>query len=112
MAGSYTPSPAFEIAKPIVVRLHKNHDTALQLLKAYSLFKQTTVGDVEGSKPGVFNQEGRGKFDAWTLAKGTAPQVADALYVNCSKHMDTGEPLNPENLALLERIRAQLRGWF
>ena len=40
------------------------------LLKLYSNFKQATVGDVEGKRPGMMNIAGRAKYDAWAGLKG------------------------------------------
>ena len=40
------------------------------MLKLYALFKQATVGDVEGKRPGFTDMIGRAKFDAWAAAKG------------------------------------------
>ena len=37
-----------------------------ELLELYALFKQATVGDVSGSRPGMLEFKGRAKFDAWT----------------------------------------------
>ncbi len=52
-----------------------------QLLKLYSLFKQATVGDVRGKRPGVFDMKGRAKFDAWAGNKGLAKDAAMTQYV-------------------------------
>lgn len=52
-----------------------------QKLRAYSLFKQATVGDVDGSRPGVFDMVGRAKYDAWAGVKGMSKQDAMAAYV-------------------------------
>jgi len=104
MSYSYTPTPAFFAAAKAVEEVHAKHDQSLQLL-AYALYKQAKVGNVQGSQPGFFELKARKKFAAWTLAEGTAREVADALYVNCSKHMEAGEALHDENRALLARIR-------
>lgn len=39
-------------------------------LRAYGLYKQATVGDVEGDRPGIFNMTARAKYDAWAAQKG------------------------------------------
>jgi acyl-CoA-binding protein len=51
------------------------------LLQLYALFKQATVGDVSGSRPGMMDFKGRAKFDAWTKAKGTSKEKAMDSYV-------------------------------
>lgn len=52
------------------------------LLKMYSLFKQATVGDVTGSRPGGFNFKGRAKYDAWAEVKGLSSDDAMTQYVD------------------------------
>jgi acyl-CoA-binding protein len=50
-------------------------------LKMYALYKQATVGDVEGKRPGFTNPVGRAKYDAWAGVKGMSSQDAEAAYV-------------------------------
>lgn len=52
------------------------------LLQLYSLFKQATVGDVEGKRPGFTDMVGRAKFDAWAELKGKAGNAAMQEYVD------------------------------
>ena len=51
------------------------------MLKLYALFKQATVGDVEGKRPGFTDMVGRAKFDAWSAAKGKSNDDAMREYV-------------------------------
>lgn len=51
------------------------------MLKLYALFKQATVGDVEGKRPGFTDMVGRAKFDAWAAAKGKSATDAMREYV-------------------------------
>jgi acyl-CoA-binding protein len=51
------------------------------LLKLYALYKQATVGDVSGARPGVLDMAGRLKYDSWAKLKGTAVDQAQADYV-------------------------------
>jgi acyl-CoA-binding protein len=51
------------------------------LLELYSLFKQATVGDVEGKRPGMLDIKGRAKYDAWASRKGTPKEKAMEGYV-------------------------------
>jgi acyl-CoA-binding protein len=51
------------------------------LLKLYSLYKQATVGDVSGSRPGALDLKGRAKYDAWASRKGTGQEDAMTDYI-------------------------------
>jgi len=55
-----------------------SNDTLLEL---YSLYKQATVGDVDGKRPGMLDLKGRAKFDAWAGRKGTSKDAAMQQYV-------------------------------
>jgi acyl-CoA-binding protein len=52
------------------------------LLKLYALYKQATVGDVSGSRPGGFDMEGKLKYDAWAKLKGKTKEAAMQEYVD------------------------------
>ena len=52
------------------------------LLKIYALYKQATVGDVEGKRPGFTDMVGRAKWDAWSELKGLAKEDAMQQYVD------------------------------
>lgn len=52
-----------------------------QLLELYSLFKQGSVGDVQGKRPGMLDLKGRAKFDAWSGRKGMSKEAAMDAYV-------------------------------
>lgn len=54
------------------------NDTKLRL---YALYKQATVGDAEGKRPGFTNPVGRAKFDAWAKLAGTSSDQAEADYI-------------------------------
>lgn len=51
------------------------------LLRLYALFKQATMGDVQGERPGALDFKGRAKYDAWAAAKGLSPEAARTAYV-------------------------------
>ncbi len=51
------------------------------LLRLYGLYKQGTVGDATGARPGVLDFAGRAKYDAWKALAGTAPDDAQQRYV-------------------------------
>jgi diazepam-binding inhibitor (GABA receptor modulator, acyl-CoA-binding protein) len=76
----------FEKAAQDVQKLPQrpDNDTLLQL---YSLYKQATEGDVNGSRPGMLDIKGRKKFDAWAAVKGTSSQAAMERYVALVKKL-------------------------
>jgi diazepam-binding inhibitor (GABA receptor modulator, acyl-CoA-binding protein) len=55
-----------------------DNDTLLQL---YALYKQATVGDATGGRPGFTDFVGRAKYDAWAKLKGTSKDTAMQHYV-------------------------------
>lgn len=52
------------------------------LLKLYALYKQATEGDVQGSRPSMFDFKGAAKYDAWAKLKGTANADAEKAYID------------------------------
>ena len=70
----------FEAAQKRVKALSKSPGND-DLLELYALFKQATVGDVSGSRPGMMDFKGRAKFDAWATKKGTAKDQAMTKYI-------------------------------
>jgi acyl-CoA-binding protein len=52
------------------------------LLQLYSLYKQASVGDVEGKRPGFTDMVGRAKWDAWNALKGKDAKAAMQEYVD------------------------------
>jgi len=52
------------------------------LLRIYALYKQATVGDVEGQRPGFTDMVGRAKWDAWKAAEGLLANEAMQAYVD------------------------------
>ena len=51
------------------------------LLKLYAYYKQATVGDVQGKRPGFTDFAGRAKYDAWKKLKGMPQDVAMKRYI-------------------------------
>jgi diazepam-binding inhibitor (GABA receptor modulator, acyl-CoA-binding protein) len=74
------PKAAFDKAVADSKKLPEKPDNAT-LLKLYALYKQSTDGDVTGSRPGFTDMVGRAKFDAWTGMKGKANKDAMKEYV-------------------------------
>lgn len=70
----------FEDAQKRVKTLSKT-PTPDVLLKLYGLFKQGSVGDVVGKRPGMLDIKGRAKYDAWASRKGMSRDTAKEEYV-------------------------------
>jgi acyl-CoA-binding protein len=79
-------SDDFAAAQAQVKQLSKTPD-ASELLELYSLFKQGTIGDVQGERPGMLDFKGRAKFDAWSAKKGLARDTAQRLYVELAERL-------------------------
>lgn len=75
-----TLSEQFEDAQKRVKTL-KAAPSNDDLLELYALYKQATVGEVQGSRPGMMDFKGRAKFDAWSKKKGTGKDRAMEQYV-------------------------------
>jgi acyl-CoA-binding protein len=56
-------------------------------LVVYSLYKQATIGDVEGTQPWAVQLEARAKWDAWATQKGKSSDDAKAEYVKVVTEM-------------------------
>ncbi|MBI5922856.1 MAG: acyl-CoA-binding protein [Betaproteobacteria bacterium] len=54
----------------------------MTLLRLYALYKQGSVGDVAGERPGFSDMVGRAKFDAWDALKGTAREASMQQYID------------------------------
>ena len=52
------------------------------LLKLYALYKQASVGDAEGARPGFSDMVGRAKWDAWNEIKGLSTDDAMQQYID------------------------------
>jgi diazepam-binding inhibitor (GABA receptor modulator, acyl-CoA-binding protein) len=63
------------------VKLLKTAPSNENLLALYALFKQGTVGEVQGSRPGMMDFKGRAKFDAWAKQKGVSKEAAMTAYL-------------------------------
>lgn len=51
------------------------------LLNIYSLFKQSTEGDINIEKPAMFDFVGAAKYNAWEALKGTSKDEAMQQYI-------------------------------
>ena len=70
----------FADAQVRVKQLTKMPDSG-ELLELYALYKQATVGDVEGKRPGMLDIKGRAKHDAWSSKKSMGKDAAMKEYV-------------------------------
>jgi len=70
----------FETAAAQAMNLSSRPDNDM-MLKLYSLYKQSTEGDVSGKRPGFTNIVGRAKYDSWAKLKGTEQETAMQSYV-------------------------------
>ncbi len=79
----------FETASQEVQKLPKKPGNDV-LLKLYAYYKQATVGDVSGSRPGMTDFAGRAKYDAWARLKGTGRDQAMQAYVELVAKLKAG----------------------
>lgn len=54
----------------------------MTLLQIYALYKQASVGDVDGKRPGFTDMVGRAKWDAWNGLKGKTTDAAMQEYID------------------------------
>ena len=48
----------------------------------YALYKQSTKGSAAGKRPGIFDQVGRAKYDAWAKLDGLSSDEAMQQYID------------------------------
>lgn len=70
----------FQQASVEVTQLSQAPDN-LAKLKLYALYKQATVGDCTGSRPGMLDFVGRAKYDAWKELSGMSLDEAKEKYI-------------------------------
>jgi diazepam-binding inhibitor (GABA receptor modulating acyl-CoA-binding protein) len=51
------------------------------MLRLYALYKQGSVGDASGKRPGMTDFVGRAKYDAWKKLEGTPQDTAKQDYI-------------------------------
>ncbi|QRX81855.1 acyl-CoA-binding protein [Glaciimonas sp. PAMC28666] len=59
----------------------------MTLLKMYGIYKQGSLGDATGDRPGMTDFVGRAKWDAWNALKGTSQDVAKQQYIDFVKDL-------------------------
>ncbi len=77
MSGNYD---IFDKAIAVARSLPERPDSGT-LLQLYALFKQGTVGNVAGDKPGFFDFVGVAKYEAWEKLLDTSMEDAQARYI-------------------------------
>lgn len=80
----------FEAAVEAVPTLTKDPGPKVKLT-LYALYKQATLGDVSGKRPGFTDMVGRAKYDAWAELAGTPADDAKARYVATVGELQAGE---------------------
>ncbi len=71
----------FETAAKEVQELPRRPDNTT-MLQIYALYKQATIGDVVGTRPGITDFVGRAKYDAWAKIKGQSKEAAMQEYID------------------------------
>ncbi|NNE04790.1 MAG: acyl-CoA-binding protein [Xanthomonadales bacterium] len=63
------------------------------MLQLYALYKQASVGDAGGDKPGLFDFVGQAKYSAWEKLAGMPPEDARQAYIDLVASLggDTGD---------------------
>ncbi len=51
------------------------------MLELYALYKQATVGDATGDRPGMLDLRGRAKYDSWAKRRGMSRDAAMEAYI-------------------------------
>ena len=77
----------FKSAAERVTQLPKRPPNDI-LLQLYALFKQSTVGDVTGDRPGFADFEGRAKFDAWNKLQRKSADEAKQEYISLVEKLE------------------------
>lgn len=69
----------FTEAQQVALATKTDNSTMLRL---YALYKQATLGDASGERPGAFDFVKRAKFDAWAGVRGMSIEDAMQKYVD------------------------------
>ncbi|GLQ33645.1 acyl-CoA-binding protein [Litoribrevibacter albus] len=88
--SSEVPAPQ-EPAKPSLEELFSDASENIKTLTSkpdnatlgelYALYKQATIGDISGKRPGITKVADRYKFDAWNRKKGMDRDIAKQAYI-------------------------------
>ncbi|WP_428553463.1 acyl-CoA-binding protein [Pseudomonas edaphica] len=58
-----------------------------ELLELYGLYKQSTAGDNDSTRPGFTDFAGKAKWDAWNKLKGTPQREAQEKYIELANSL-------------------------
>jgi diazepam-binding inhibitor (GABA receptor modulator, acyl-CoA-binding protein) len=58
------------------------------LLELYGLYKQATLGDITGDRPGGFDFKGRAKWEAWKQRRGLSREEAMKAYAEVVERLE------------------------
>ena len=79
----------FSAAAADVQELPERPDNA-DMLRLYALYKQGSVGDATGKRPGITDFVGRAKYDAWAELRGVSQDQAMQDYVDLVERLKAG----------------------
>lgn len=79
----------FQQASQDVVKLPKAPDNDVKL-QLYALYKQGSVGDCTGDRPGMLDFVGRVKYDCWKKLAGTTKEAAMQQYIDLVSSLKAG----------------------
>lgn len=79
----------FEAAAEAVKQL-KKRPSDVTLLQLYGLYKQATLGNVTGERPGMMDFVERSKYDAWARLRGKSQAVAMQEYIKLVDKLRAG----------------------
>jgi peroxisomal 3,2-trans-enoyl-CoA isomerase len=94
----YSTSDDFTRAQADLKKLSEEPDTETKL-KIYGLFKQATIGNVSGSRPGMMDFAGRAKFDAWKSVEGITKEDAQTKYVELVRSLGGASGEEPKDIS-------------
>jgi acyl-CoA-binding protein len=76
----------FERAASDVQTLSRRPDNET-MLKLYAFYKQATVGNNRGKRPGFTDMTGRAKYDAWRRIEGMSKEEAMQAYIDLADEL-------------------------
>lgn len=82
----------FQRAAREVTCLSRRPDNIAKL-RLYGLYKQATLGDCRGVRPGMDDPAGRFKHDAWKALAGTSREAAMQEYIAFVEDLKAADPL-------------------
>ena len=77
-------SQEFELAQLKMKTINEGPSNE-EKLQVYALYKQATVGDVTGKRPGMMDFVGRAKYDAWAKHKNTTSVGSNCRFLEICK---------------------------